>query len=102
MADWMRTHLQNTPLTLPQDDVYGSYPDYLLTRDPRFGSFSLLALISVESGRSGAFAFDLCCALVLTVASFGVSAVFGRTRALFVLLAVAIFVSVWFDYSRLG
>jgi hypothetical protein len=40
--------------------LYGSYPDYLLTRDPRFGRFSLLALISVESGRSGAFAFDLC------------------------------------------
>jgi hypothetical protein len=39
---------------------------------------------------------------VLTVASLGVSAVFGRTRALFVVLAVALFVSVWFDYSRLG
>src|SRR5258707_11470341 len=29
MADWMRAHLLNTPLTLPQDDVYNSYPDYL-------------------------------------------------------------------------
>jgi hypothetical protein len=51
MADWIRLRVGNTPLNLPQDDAYGSYPDYLFTRDPRFGSFSLLALISVISGR---------------------------------------------------
>jgi hypothetical protein len=39
---------------------------------------------------------------VLTVASLEVSVVFGRTRAVLVVLALALFVSVWFDYSRLG
>ena len=102
MADWIRLRVGNTPLNLPQDDAYGSYPDYLFTRDPRFGSFSLLALISVISGRSGAFAYDLTCAIVLTAASLGVSAVFSRTRAVFVLLAVALFVSVWFDLGLVG
>src|SRR6202022_349345 len=43
MADWIRLRVGNTPLNLPQDDAYDSYPDYLFTRDPRFGSFSLLA-----------------------------------------------------------
>ena len=33
--------VENTPLTLAQDDVYDSFPDVLLNRDPRFGSFSL-------------------------------------------------------------
>jgi hypothetical protein len=102
MADWLRSHVANTPLTLAQDDVYDSYPDFLLTRDPRFGSFSLLALISVISGRSGAFAYDLTCAVVLVVTAMGVSSVFGRTRSVFVLLVASLFVSVWFDYGRAG
>jgi hypothetical protein len=102
IADWIRLHVSNTALTHPPVDIYGSYPDYLFTRDPRFGSFSLLALISVISGRSAAFAYDLTCAIVLTAASIGVSAVFSRTRAVFLLLAVALFVSVWFDFGLIG
>jgi hypothetical protein len=102
MADWIRMRIQNSPLTLSQDDVYGSFPDILLNRDPRFGTFSLLALISTISGRPGAFAYDLTCAIVLTVTSIGVSAAFSRTRSVLVLLAVALFVSVWFDFGRLG
>src|SRR5258705_771811 len=64
MADWIRMRIQNSPLTLSQDDVYGSFPDILLNRDPRFGNFFLLALISTISGRPGGFAYDLTCAIV--------------------------------------
>ncbi|SHH64870.1 hypothetical protein [Bradyrhizobium erythrophlei] len=102
IADWIRMHVTNTALTHPPEDIYGSYPDYLFTRDPRFGSFSLLALVSVISGRSAAFAYDLTCAIALTAASIGVSAVFSRTRAVFLLLAAALFVSVWFDFGLIG
>ena len=58
--------------------------------------------VLVISGRSAAFAYDLTCAIVLTTASTGVSDVFGRTRAVFLLLAVALFASVWSNSACLA
>jgi hypothetical protein len=102
MADWINSHVENIRLTASPDDPYASYPDYLLTRDPRFGSFSLLALISAISRRSATFAYDLTCGIVLAAASLGVSAIFSRARAVFILLAVSLFTSVWFDIGQIG
>jgi hypothetical protein len=102
MADWISSHVENIPLTASPNDPYASYPDYLLTRDPRFGVFSLLALISAISHRPAAFAYDLTCGIVLSAASLGVSAIFSRTRVAFVLLSMSLFTSIWFDIGEIG
>ena len=102
VADWIRLKVANTPITQDPTDAYASWPDYMLTRDPRFGVVSLLAFISVLSGRSGAFAYDLTCAVLLTAASLGVAGTFARSRVAFVLLAAALLTSSWYDLSRMG
>jgi hypothetical protein len=101
-ADWIRLKGATLPYGERPLDDYATYPDYSFQKDPRFGSFSLLALISTLSGRPGVFAYDLACAIVLVITTLGVSGIFSRNRLAFVLLAVLLFTSCWFDFNRSG
>jgi hypothetical protein len=102
VADWLQRGPYNPAVTLRPEDWYASWPQLMYAGDPRFGSFALLALVSLVSGRSGAFAYDLGCAVVLAAASLGVAAVFARRSLTFGVLAVGLFTSFWFDWSRTG
>jgi hypothetical protein len=102
LADWLQGPLRNAARTPAPEDWYGSFPQFIYTFDPRFGAFAFLALVSLASGRSGAFAYDLGCAVVLAAASLGIGGLFARRAVTFALLAAGLFTSFWFDWSRAG
>jgi hypothetical protein len=102
IADWLQGPIRNVTTTPAPDDWYGSWPQIMFSGDPRFGSFGFLALVSLFSGRSGTFAYDLGCAVVLAASSLGVAAVFASRPMTFAVLAGGLFTSFWFDWSRTG
>ncbi len=111
-ADWLRAHLRPPVLNSASpeafasfayaDDAYASYVDVLYRRDPRFGSFALLALIAAASGRSGTFAYGLACTLVILTGAVGLAGVFARTRGVFLLLAVVLAGSPLYGWAEAG
>jgi hypothetical protein len=102
VADWLRLRPDSVATTPSPDDWYGSWPQLMFLWDPRFGSFMLLAVVSVFSGRPGAFAYDLASAVVLAAAALGVAALFARRRSTFAVLTAALFTGFWFDWNRAG
>ncbi len=58
IADWLKRPVADVRSTPRPDDWYGSWPHLIYGGDPRFGSFAFLALVSLFSGRSAAFAYD--------------------------------------------
>jgi hypothetical protein len=101
-ADWLLTRLVQPPLEADPADAYASFVDYLFKADPRFGSFALLALVSLVSGRPATFAYDLACALVLAASAIGLAACFARTRTLALAMAAAVLIGPLFDQGRAG
>jgi hypothetical protein len=102
LADWFNDHLvfqfpTNSP-TFP----YQSFPELLYYRDPRFGSFGLLAIISKLYGASGLFSFDAACAIVMGAACMGVAAVFARRAIWLAPVMLGLFISNLFDYVHCG
>ncbi len=103
IADWMLAHPGVAALAAPDPvDWYGSWPQLIYLHDPRFGSFTLLAVVSRLTGRPPAFAYDIACAVVLTAASLGVAALFARRRVTYLTLGAGLFIGFWFDWSRAG
>lgn len=101
-ADWLAGHpVTNTP-TVEARDEYQSWPFSMFREDPRFGSFDMVATVSVVRGLGSLFSFDSTTAVALTVAILGAAAVFSRSKLGFLLLVIALLVSCWYDYSRSG
>src|SRR5688572_2923061 len=102
VADWIIAH---PPWDRPRADPalsYESWPNLILSSDPRFGAFAIVALIAMIRGFSGAFAYDPASAVVLTVSILGVAALFSRGRISLLLLVAGLLSSHWFDYTRSG
>src|SRR5262245_40777798 len=102
LADWLRGPARKLPLTANQTGWYESWPDYMFTRDPRFGSIALLGIVGALSRRSSSFAYDLTSAIVLTAVALGLAGIVARRRVTFLLVAAGLFTSFWFDWSRTG
>ncbi len=102
MADWLNGHLVSQLPVLDSTRPYTSYPNLLVSVDPRFGSFTTLALVSQVIGRSGMFSYDLACALVLAITVLGLAGVFAQNRASVAMLVLGLLSCHWFDYNRTG
>jgi hypothetical protein len=104
LADWLRTRrLPRTPLDqLDREEPYQSFPFIIRIMDPRFGTFTFLSLISILSHRSGMFAYDLGCAIAISVGVLALSGLFARNWVTLLLLLAGLFTCHWFDYSRCG
>jgi hypothetical protein len=101
LADW----LNGNPGNLGEADPtkpWDSWVDYMVKHDPRFGSISLVAIISALTGRSGMFSYNLSCALVMVTASVGLAGLFARSITGFVIVAIGVFLSSWFTVSMAG
>lgn len=102
VADWLNANGIDDWAVESPDRPYESWPAYMFAIDPRFGAYSLLAIISQLHGTSAIFSYDVACAVVITAATLGLSAMFARTSGLAILLALGLFVSHWFDYAHSG
>ena len=102
MGDWLLHHrVTEVPNGTPESP-YESFPALLFARDPRFGSFAVIALVAATRGLSGLFSYDPAVSIVFSTA---VAAVVGlvamRARgALFV--AAGLLLSGWYEYSQTG
>lgn len=102
IADWMQMHQGNIGATLDPTDWYASWPSLLYAMDPRFGSFTLLSLISMAAGRPASFAYDLCSAVVIAIGALGIAGLFARRPLTFALLTFGVLSGYGFDWSRGG
>jgi hypothetical protein len=103
VADWLRVYGANTGLDIPPEvGAYASWPDLALKSDPRFGTFSFVALLSVITGRSGAFTYDLASAIALAAAAVGLAGLFSRRLWSLALCTAALLVSPLYEFSLLG
>jgi hypothetical protein len=101
-ADWLIDHgIARRPIVNP-DVPYESWPQLMLSLDPRLSSFVFVALIAMARGVSGLFAYDAACTIVGTVGPMAVAAVFARTRSTLFLLTLALMTTTLFDLGRSG
>jgi hypothetical protein len=102
MADWLSVH---TVAQLPQmspDAPYEAFPTYLVHGDPRFGSFFAMSIIRSIRGLSGAFTYDIACAVVLSAAILALAGIFARSFFSMLIVLVGLTTCHWFDFSRSG
>jgi hypothetical protein len=102
LAEWLKQEPANVPRQPTPDDPWGSWVNLIVTFDPRFGSFSYLALVSTISRRSEMFSYNLASAIAMASASLGLAGLFARTRVHFVLIAAFTLTSYWFSVSMAG
>lgn len=102
MADWLNGEPRNISLTASPDRPWESWVDYMVAFDPRFGSISIVAIVSALTGRSGMFSYNFASALVVVTAAIGISGIFARTALMFITVAIGIFLSSWFTVSMAG
>jgi hypothetical protein len=101
-ADWLIKHgIARRPIVSP-DVPYESWPQLILSLDPRLSAFVFVALIAMARGLSGLFAYDSACAVVSTIGPLAVAAVYARTRPALFLLALGLMSGVLFDLGRSG
>lgn len=102
LADWLNDHLAGDPPQHLNWSAYGEWPAFLFRRDPRFGSFFCLAIVSLARGLSGTFSYDSGCAVVLAASVLGLCGAFARSTASLLLLLSGLLASHWYDYGRIG
>jgi hypothetical protein len=102
VADWLTKHnILRGPIVDP-DVPYESWPQLMLSMDPRLSSFILVALVAVARNLSGLFAYDSTSAIVTTVGTLGVAAVYARSRTVAIAVALALMTGVLTDLGRSG
>ena len=102
LADWLIGRTVDTQPVWSPDVPYQAYPEVMYRGDPRFGSFFTLALIATVRRLSGAFSYDIGCAIVLAAGILGVTGAFARGRLSLLVLLAALLTCHWFDYGRCG
>lgn len=102
IADWLNTHLVDQP---PVDDPvrpYQNFSRHMFAGDGRVATFLILSLISKLISKSGFFAFDIGCSVILLAGFFGVSALYCRSRKTLIFCIFALNISFLFMLSRCG
>lgn len=102
LADWVRTHLASTVPKANANYPYQSWPALVLKGDARFGSYYLLASVSLLRNLSGMFGYDFATTVVFFSVLLAISATYANSKKTFLLLFVGLLISFWFEYSRSG
>ena len=98
MADWLAHHTALQRPVVSPESPYDSWPQLLLEVDPRFATFSLLAIVSSLLHVDALFVLDLCfCMVLLAVAGLVAESKVGLALAL-----VGLSTGMWLDYTRSG
>ncbi|MEH2470433.1 hypothetical protein V1281_000322 [Nitrobacteraceae bacterium AZCC 2161] len=99
VADYIRSHIMTAKISLaPYDSLIAG----LLPNDPRLGSFSFVAFISLLKNQSGLFSFDMASVIAFTSGVLAVAGLWARSRGTLSIIVIGLSASSWFDYSRCG
>jgi hypothetical protein len=102
MADWLVRHNVLDPPRGDPSLPYESFPEVLFRVDTRFGSFEWMGIVSVLSRLPGSFAYDIACAIVISIGIMALVGLFTKTTPMAVCLSVCLLTSYWFDYASSG
>jgi hypothetical protein len=102
LADWLNSHTIQQQPRAEADRPYEFWPAEMFRRDPRFGSFGLLAILSTLHGTSGIFTYDIAAAVVLAAGCLALAAVYGGSWRVVLLLVLGFLTSQWFDDAHMG
>lgn len=101
-ADWLMAHpVKLEPEASPQSPC-NAWLALLFRQDPRFGVYFFMATVAKLRGTSGAFSYDIACALSLAAGILGVAGLFARSRLSLVILLVGLLFSQWYANGRIG
>jgi len=101
-ADWLLSHsFKQQPVLSPQHP-YQSWPVVMFSGDFRYSAFVFMALMATLNGTSGLFAYDIACAVGISIACLSVAAVFASSRFMITALALFLLTTVWFELGRDG
>lgn len=101
-ARWMLENRITEIVRIDQSDPFQTWIYPAFVADTRSIAFSFTGVISILSGITPFFAFDLTCAVIMTAGVLATAAAFGRQPLIIIFLIVGLFTSHWFDYSRTG
>jgi hypothetical protein len=101
-ANWLLSNRISAFVHLDQDDPFQTWIFTTFVANPRASSYAFFAIIAFLRGLPPFFAYDCGCAMVLTCGVIAVAAAFARRSWVLVFLAIGLFTSHWFDYTRTG
>jgi hypothetical protein len=103
VADWLITHTVHEAPMADIERPLESWPAVMVAADPRFGSFALLALVTLVNPGPALFAYDAAQALVLASAGLAMVGVFGPRRAVVgLMLGLVLVTGVWLELGTSG
>lgn len=101
-ARWMLENRITQFIRIDQDDPFQTWIYPAFVADTRSIAFSFTGIISMLTGITPFFAFDLTCAVVMTAGVLATAGAFGQRPLIVIFLIAGLFTSHWFDYSRSG
>lgn len=102
LANWLLHHtVHDAPVTSSLRPLE-SWPAVMFASDPRFGSFALLALVTLLRGGPTLFSYDPAQALLLASAVLAMVGAFARGRFAGAILGITLLTGVWLDLGSSG
>jgi hypothetical protein len=101
-ADWLLANPVKVEVEASPQAPCNAWLCLLLRQDPRFGVYFFTAMLATLRGTSGAFTYDVACALSLAAGILGVAGLFARSRFSLALLLIGLLLSQWYDDGRIG
>lgn len=102
LANWLLHHTVHDAPVASSAQPLESWPAVMFASDPRFGSFAVLALISLLRGGPTLFSYDPAQALLLASAVLAIAGAFARGRASGPILGLALLTGAWLDLGSAG
>lgn len=102
LADWLLQHTVHDAPMASSAQPLESWPAVMFASDPRFGSFAMLALVTLLRGGPALFSYDPAQALLLASAVLAITGAFAPGRLTGLILGVALLTGVWLDLGSSG
>ena len=102
LAAWLLHHtVQDAPVASSAQPLE-SWPAVMFASDPRFGSFAMLALVTLLRGGPALFSYDPAQALLLAAAVLAMAGAFAWGRLAGAILGLVLLAGPWLDLGSAG
>lgn len=102
LASWLLHHTVNDAPVASSMRPLESWPAVMFASDPRFGSFAMLALVTLMRGGPTLFSYDPAQGLLLAAAVLAMGGAFAHGRLAGSLLGFALITGAWLDLGSAG